>query len=569
MIQMANWHERDCRRPDVVIIDTMLACKSCGSFYTHEVYEGTANRGELQKEVLGFDETPADLNLTWPSTVHISSPDEVEDVDIRDTLERLGDMLHEHRRKQQGRKSESAVGVSSEPSAVLTDENLAREAGVGGFLVSTTAESPQRKKADESSGPATSPVYKSLIGLDEIRLLRLSPGESAEDLILHGYLETTYLSARPEFTAVSYTWADSEGNRSLTEEIFLGDHWIPLPITRNCAAALRRLRSHETFWVDSVCINQLNTDEKSHQVGLMRDIFSRATSIMIFLGGDNHSPDARLLKRTSESLFYNEHREEIIWDAVRDEIAVRELFDRPYWSRIWVIQEVLLSRKAVVILGKTAVPLQPLLQARLAEPDGHKRKFNVPRWLHLGNVLPVENFHSLSKLLTETSNCLATDHKDMIFALLGLVQGAHLEGLVADYSKSTPQIRVGIAAYFLIRQGQINTLKSATFNAGQKENIIPGSPSWVPAWGHHPRNEPQAILADSIDTWFFDDFSRKSRFWDGGGEMWCYDTLRPETAISMPVGYSKSSKLYLSSAEWHRCFGDQSIPSTLHRLSTV
>ncbi|KAH8773781.1 heterokaryon incompatibility protein-domain-containing protein, partial [Diaporthe sp. PMI_573] len=312
---MGNWHERSCRRPDVVVIDTMPTCMSCGSFY---------NRKE--------------------------------------------------------------------------------------------------KHLDDSSGRTTSLVYDSLTGADEIRVLHLSPRKSADDQILHGFLESTSLSVRPDFTAVSYTWADSDGNRSLSEEIFLGDLWTPLPITPNCAAALRRLRSGhqiQTFWIDSICIDQASTNEKSHQVGLMRDIFSRATSVTIFLGGDENTREARLLKRTSDSLFYNGNQEKVSWDAVRDHVAVRALFDRPYWSRVWVVQEVLLSKKANV----------------------------------LGRALPIGDFHGLSILLTETSRCLATDPKDMVFALLGLVQGAHLEGLVADYSKSIQEIRVGIAAYFLIRHG--------------------------------------------------------------------------------------------------------------------
>ena len=51
-------------------------------------------------------------------------------------------------------------------------------------------------------------------------------------------------------------------------------------------------------------MNQSSKDEKSHQVGLMRDIFSRATSVTLFLGGDEDTPEARLLERTSENLFY-------------------------------------------------------------------------------------------------------------------------------------------------------------------------------------------------------------------------------------------------------------------------
>lgn len=345
---------------------------------------------------------------------------------------------------------------------------------------------------------------------------------------------------RPEFTAVSYTWADSDGNRSLSEEIFLGDSWIPLPITPNCAAALNRLRSGhqvQTFWIDSICINQLSTDEKSHQVRLMRDIFSRATSVTIFLGADEDTQDARLLKRTSDSLFYSGNQDDIIWDAPRDHVAVRTLFDRPYWSRVWVVQEVLLSKKAIVVLGKTAVPLQLLLKARLIENDGNTRLFNVPPWLQLGRALPIGDFHGLSKLLTETSTCLATDPKDMVFALLGLVQGAHLEGLVADYSKSIHEIRIGIAAYFLIRHGQTNILKSAVFDARQNERLIPGSPSWVPSWD--PDSHSKQIFADSIDARCWTDLKRSTIVDDWARMLRCYSTIRPGDTNTTPLRHTR------------------------------
>lgn len=347
---------------------------------------------------------------------------------------------------------------------------------------------------------------------------------------------------RPEFTAVSYTWADSDGNRSLSEEIFLGDSWIPLPITPNCAAALNRLRSgHQahTFWVDSICIDQLSTDEKSHQVRLMRDIFSRATSVTIFLGADEDTQDARLMKRTNDSLFYSSNQEDIQWDAPRDHMAVRALFDRPYWSRVWVVQEVLLSKKAIVVLGKTAVPLQLLLKARLLEHDGSTRLFNVPRWLQLGTALPIGDFQGLSKLLTETSTCLATDPKDMVFALLGLVQGSHLEGLVADYSKSIHEIRIGIAAYFLIRHGQSNILKSAVVVRWQSERLVPGSPSWVPSWD--PDSHSKNIFADSIDAWCWTDLKRSTIIDDWARMLRCYSTMRPEDTNTTPLRHTRIS----------------------------
>lgn len=517
---------------------------SCGSFYNNDGIDKAANLRELTREVSEFDGPPAYLNLDWPSTVEFSSPEDVQDADTRDKLKQLENKLGEQRRPRQEQNPKSTVDSSSKPSDTCAHEESSSVAEAGKSFDPRAARQGQEKDPEGVSVRMESLIYRSLTGVDETRLLHLSPRESINNQILHGFLENTNLSIRPEDTAVSYTWSDAGGNRDLREVIFLGDLWTPLLITSNCAAALRRLRSGhvvQTLWVDSICINQSSTREKSHQVGLMRDIFSRASNVKIFLGDDEDTPDAHLLKETSESLFYNANQGDVVWSAIRDHVAVRALFDRPYWSRIWVIQEVLLSKRAIVLLGKTAVPLKSLLAARLAEPDGSEREFSVPPWLGLGKALPIEDFNGLSTLLTETSGCFATDPKDMIFALLGLVQGAHLEGLVADYSKSIYEIRVGIATYFLIHRGQTNILKSAAFGARERQDdrLLPGSPSWVPSWEKYPSDEP--IFADVVDRRCWHDLYGSSHSSNWAGGMRCYKTLRPGEASNMCSDSSRSS----------------------------
>lgn len=517
----------------MVLIDTMPTCMSCGSFYNRDGTDEAANLGELNRTVSEFEDSPAYLNLDWPSTVEFSSPDEVQDDHIRDILQQLEKMLEEQRNHHQDLRPNSNIDTSLKSSVTRTPDEPSSMIEVGRSFDPREVGQGQEKDPDSRSAGMKSLVYDSLTGVDEVRLLYLSARRSTDDQVLHGSLESTSLSIRPEYMAVSYTWADADGNRDLSEVIFLGELWVPLPITSNCAAALRRLRSAhqvQTLWIDSICINQSSHDEKSHQVGLMGDIYSRATSVTIFLGGDDDTPEARLLKRTSESSFYNSGQGEVIW------AAVRALFGRPYWSRIWVIQEVLLSKRAIVVLGETAIPLRSILKTLLVEPEGPRREFSVPPWLRLGRALPIGDFNGLSILLTETSRCLATDPKDMVFALLGLVQGAHLEGLVADYSKSIYEIRIGIAAYFLIRHGQTNLLKSAAFDASERQIdwLLPRLPSWVPSW--HPSDEPN--FANFVDgRW--NDFKQFPHFSDRDRMMRCYDILRPGEECNTSLDYSR------------------------------
>lgn len=531
----------------------MPTCMSCGSFYSRDDADKATNFGELQKEFSTHGVTPASLNLNWPSTVEFSSPDEVQDPNIRTTLEQLGNMqrkhsLEEQRRHLQDRKAKGTIEISSESSSNRTHEVPLRGPKDAMPFTQRTAGQRHANNQGNPNSRFKPQVYSTLRSGDGIRLLCLSPRRSAGDMILHGALQITSLSKRPDYMAVSYTWADSDGDRSLCDEIFLGDLWTPLPITSNCAAALRRLRSGhqiQTLWIDSICINQFSRRDKSHQVGLMRDIYSRAQSVAIFLGGDEDTPDTRLFKETADSLFYHDNKGDVTWSAFHDHIAVRALFDRPYWSRIWVIQEVLLAKKAIVVLGESTIPLQSLLKARLIEPDGSERKFSKPPWLRLGRSLPIRDFNGLSTLLTETSACLATDPRDMVFALLGLVQGAHLEGLAADYSKAIDEIRVGIAAYFLIRHRQTNILKKAAFEADERQGdrLLPGNPSWVPYWDAYPHDEPD--VADRLEERFSTDLEHLKRFNYRDFSLRCYDTIRPGHASNTPLdGSGKSSSSF-------------------------
>lgn len=368
--------------------------------------------------------------------------------------------------------------------------------------------------------------YESLAGKDRIRLLYLSPSfdkveheGSSQAKPLHGHLRHADLIERPIFTAVSYTWASESGDREMSETIFLGDTWEPLAITSNCAGALRQLRhSTETqvLWIDAVCINQLDEVEKTHQVGLMRDIYSKADLVKIYLGWDGkYMPVKGDPKRVRDSLFCEGNTARLTQADCDD---VKALFARRYWTRLWVVQEVFLSKEAVVLIGSSTIPLSSILRTAF--------KSYFPSWISLAQssrarrISPLGNAESLLGLLFTTSFCEATDPRDRVFALLGLVQGAKMEGLVTDYSRTAAEIYVGLTAYFLIKHRQFGLLALAAV-----ENRSPISmedvtgrrfaterPSWAPTWDYSLRSGPffveQQLVKCCIDHWSTQKFTR-------------------------------------------------------------
>jgi hypothetical protein len=108
---------------------------------------------------------------------------------------------------------------------------------------------------------------------------------------IYGALREISLDGSQKYEALSYVW----GTDNPSIPVHLGN--ATLLVTRNCHSALRRLRDTKgtrTLWVDSICINQSDEEEKSHQVAIMRDIFANAHRVYIWLGERTEESDYAL-----------------------------------------------------------------------------------------------------------------------------------------------------------------------------------------------------------------------------------------------------------------------------------
>ena len=127
--------------------------------------------------------------------------------------------------------------------------------------------------------------YQPLKGGHEVRLLELQPG-SFEDPI-QGDIITANLKSRPNYDALSYTWADDNGDTTLSETIYFISSQTILQITNHCDAAIRRLRKRKgkrLMWIDAVCINQCDNNERSEQVSMMSEIYVTARHVIAYTG---------------------------------------------------------------------------------------------------------------------------------------------------------------------------------------------------------------------------------------------------------------------------------------------
>ncbi|KAF2657713.1 hypothetical protein K491DRAFT_556934, partial [Lophiostoma macrostomum CBS 122681] len=105
-------------------------------------------------------------------------------------------------------------------------------------------------------------------------------------------LTTVSLSSSPQYTALSYTWPQDGEDAGPVCAIDCGKYQIKT--SKNCFDALQRIqrkRQNRPIWVDALCINQKNLHEKTHQVRLMGEIYSRAQTVYIWLGQSSPESD--------------------------------------------------------------------------------------------------------------------------------------------------------------------------------------------------------------------------------------------------------------------------------------
>ena len=165
--------------------------------------------------------------------------------------------------------------------------------------------------------------------------------------------------------------------------IEIDDHLIT--IRKNLAIALRHLRTLETeriLWVDALCINQTDSNEKGWQVPRMHEIYSEADKVIVWLGEATELSDlainliqnAAAVHRKEDGVELNEafklgntiemSEERTTRLSVEDaRRSIAMLFQRAWWSRVWVIQEVAFSRLCTVLCGSRQLDWQDFVDS--------------------------------------------------------------------------------------------------------------------------------------------------------------------------------------------------------------
>jgi hypothetical protein len=355
---------------------------------------------------------------------------------------------------------------------------------------------------------------------------------------------TASLNSNAQYAALSCEWGDT----SETEKIMVNGH--PFQATANLVAALRQFRKsirsglgHSSpkairLWVDAICINQKNVPERNSQVLLMGSIYMKAKLVFSWLGVDNDTALAivalrgiaqnfNVIKgaleeghmkldsidqfwlgsmRSLSKLYYfnmdslssndndRQNTSNYIWDALL------KFANHSYWRRTWILQEIVLGRKVLLVAEDEAIDLDALdsftqqLQKLQFLPRPCPLNVESTIWSIVSSIFPAWSIMRKSTnlrwqhgngtegeiglgLVLETRTHLATDPRDKIFGLLGITD----MGITADNSRSINSVYREFAERWIVIDNSLQDLLIYAGNGIHEKQPV-NLPSWVPDW---------------------------------------------------------------------------------------
>jgi hypothetical protein len=403
--------------------------------------------------------------------------------------------------------------------------------------LATKPEEPNLEHELRPLGPAYR--YQSL-GTNEVRLLHLdSIGHPLRGRFVRQSLEDCF-----DYKAISYTWGVQRPRRlwlaiqSDDEATEIGDSLRPwslihcedqvIEIGDNLSALLQTLGSHDRrlpFWIDALCIDQGNHQEKLHQIPLMRDVYSRACEVLVWLGSatDDIVEAARALPEVNADLeklkvfptkSHKAFNRPLPGTLIRRMHGLCDILTRSWWTRLWTMQEYVLAREATFLCGEGVieskvlrrfVKLYDLLNLGAIESLYNPELLYGPspnaitilpilekmRHRTAPNAIGARNlssFESDISVLVSAFARKATVAADKIRGLLGLLRSVLADYVVLEGNPDACQTYMTIVSGMFTQQEQKENL--ALLHYTDTHTKMAGLPSWCPNFNSGLRSEP-------------------------------------------------------------------------------
>jgi ankyrin repeat protein len=358
----------------------------------------------------------------------------------------------------------------------------------------------------ESSGVYS---YEPLSESSSIRLLELHPGNE-DDVLSFSLQEIVDIADAPSYEALSYEWNDKRGT------IPVQCCGMRLRVTPNLKAALKRIRlknSARSLWIDAVCINQDDNQERNQQVAMMAQIYCKARSVLMWMGEETPGTaiafatiptlldiwsilTSKAGSDTFSELEYVSSLYQVdnlktpllkIMDNQQAMDGLNELFHRPYFTRAWILQELILAKRATVVCGQHQWDWDEFRNAMLAlykcesvldmitKNRAFVRIFSIREiFSNHGSLLLSYGVHGLLEFT-------ASDPHDKVYAALGLGMSSQKLPLMPDYNLTVQEMYTNTTRYFIKENQDLQCWDSCN-RPSSKE--IRNLPSWVPDWTH-------------------------------------------------------------------------------------
>ncbi|KAI2467553.1 HET-domain-containing protein [Annulohypoxylon bovei var. microspora] len=355
-----------------------------------------------------------------------------------------------------------------------------------------------------------------------IRLLRIFPISS--DGLLECNIRTVQLNGAqtPQYDALSYTWGPTtqkevdKGMNAERHRVIICNGRV-LSITENlfnCLTQLKESGHYRDLWVDAICINQDDQDERSEQVNIMADVYHSAERVIVWLGAADEytrlacelvgnlnklskedlqtiTPRACENKQSTDLLGCansSKHWEALLW-----------LFGRTWFTRAWVVQELVLARETTVLCGQYEFDWETMasISGHMAEQTSantyqqHSYK-NPAKLAAIKKDIQALQAAAKKDILDGTGNILlrslircrtyeVSNDRDKVYSLLGLARRRHDStiSLYPRYDSSVSEVYTDVAEYLLEVSDDLHVLAHAE---GDKFRQVSGLPSWAPDW---------------------------------------------------------------------------------------
>lgn len=346
-----------------------------------------------------------------------------------------------------------------------------------------------------------------------IRVLELQPGTSSDSPLVCRVVVQD-IEGEP-YEALSYVWGDPVPAATVTcIDGTKEDNHGGVGIGANLAKALHAFWPSDRplrIWIDALCINQADLDERQSQVRMMRHVFGKAQRVLCWLGPftppHNGEAIARMaidfiqkfnanpqdqLREANRHFHFGEGAEVNAGDTIHQTwLAIKAMFDVEYFHRAWIIQEVGLARPARIFWGNKNTSIDWTEVARFCRSMDDigaslTTHLDLKTWVcnHINLVWEMKADgrprYNFVEVLHWGRIHKCTDPRDYVYALLAH-PSARVDGIPLmqpDYTKSMVQAYTDLAVSVITRTSDLDILAFVDHDGDPGGEL----PSWVPDW---------------------------------------------------------------------------------------